>query len=105
ALYRSILDRLILPELGHMPLRKITPELVQDWWDRLTPGTPTQRSHAYSLLRTVFNQAIEERIITGPNPCQVRGAGRTNRKRRIEVATPDEVVQIAANMPDRLQLM
>ena len=39
------------------------------------------------------------------NPCQVRGAGRTTRVRRIEVATLDELVRIVAGMPERLRLL
>lgn len=104
ALYLSLLDRVILPDLGERPLRQITPEAVAAWFDSLDRDKPTQRAHAYSLLRTVMGQAVDERILA-MNPCQVRGAGRANRKRRIEIATPAQVVEIAANMPPRLSLL
>ena len=57
ALYLSLLERVILPELGSRVLRSITVGEVSRWYDRLDPGHPTQRAHAYSLLRTVMGQA------------------------------------------------
>lgn len=104
ALYLSLLRRVILPDLGQLPLARITPERVTAWYDTLPRDQPTQRAHAYSLLRTVMGQAVEERLIPA-NPCQVRGAGRTTRVRQVRIATPDELVTIAQGMPDRLQLL
>lgn len=104
ALYQSILRRVVLPALGPLRLRQITPEIVADWYRDLDPDKPTQRAHAYALLRAVMNQAIEENLIT-ENPCRVRGAGRTSRKRRIEIATPDELAVITENMPQPLRLL
>ncbi len=103
-LYLSLVERVILPGLGGRPLESITPEIVADWYGQLDPRHPTQRAHAYSLLRTILGQAVEEQLLPA-NPCQVRGAGRASRARRIQIATPDELVSIAAAMPGRLQLL
>ncbi|MGI8946377.1 MAG: tyrosine-type recombinase/integrase [Ornithinimicrobium sp.] len=103
-LYLSLVERVILPGLGARPLGSITPEIVADWYGQLDPRHPTQRAHAYSLLRTILGQAVEEQLLPA-NPCQVRGAGRASRARRIQIATPDELVSIAAAMPGRLQLL
>lgn len=104
ALYLSILERVILPELGDRPLTAITPEAVTAWYDRLDPDKATQRAHAYSLLRTVMGQAVRDRKVT-VNPCQVAGAGRASRKRKIRTASPAELVTIAQNMPEHLRLL
>lgn len=104
ALYRSLLDRVILPELGHLPLSQVTPDKVTAWYDALPRSTPTQRAHAYSLLRTVMGQAVTERLVS-VNPCQIVGAGRTTRVRRVEVATPEQLVSIAQGMPEHLRLL
>jgi integrase len=85
-------------------LRAIRTDEVAHWYDSLDPSHPTQRAHAYALLRTVMGQAVAERLIPA-NPCQVKGAGRTTRVRRIRIATPEELVKITAEMPDRLQLL
>lgn len=50
--YRRLLDRFLLPSLGEMALRDITPSVVRVWHSELDPSHPTQRAHAYSLLRT-----------------------------------------------------
>lgn len=104
ALYLSLLARVILPAIGVKPLWAIRPDDVARFYESLDPRHPTQRAHAYALLRTVMGQAVTEGVIH-TSPCQVRGAGRTTRLRRIEVATPDELLRIAAAMPDRLQLL
>lgn len=104
ALYRSLLRRIILPDFGDKMLGSVTVDDVTRWYDRLDARRPTQRAHAYALLRTVMGQAVFEGLIPS-NPCQVRGAGRTTRVRRIEVATPDELLRIVANMPERLRLL
>lgn len=105
ALYRSILDGVILPELGEHTLTQITPELVGVWYDRLDPAKPTRRAHAYSLLRTIMWQAIEDGKHAGPNPCAIRGAGKATRAREIRTATPAELVTIAQAMPPPLRLL
>ncbi len=104
ALYLGQLERLILPDLGDKPLAAIRASDVTRWHDALPADKPTQRAHAYSLLRTLMGQAVTEGIITA-SPCAIRGAGRTGRKRRIEIATPGEAVMIAEHMPDNLQML
>lgn len=104
ALYRSQLDRLVLPGLGELPLRGITGEVVRRWHDNLPAGKPTQRAHAYSLLRTLLGQAVDEGLLR-ENPAKIRGAGTTRRVRDISTATPAEVQAIAeAIVPGRLRL-
>lgn len=103
ALYRNLLDKTILPELGEKRLTAITPTVVRQWHTGVGPNRPTQRAHAYSLLRSVLATAVTEQIITA-NPCVIRAAGVTRRRSRTEPATIEELAVIRANMPDRLRL-
>ena len=72
--YRRILDRLLLPEFGAMPLKDISPARVRSWYSRLNPATPVMRSHAYGLLRAILSTAVADDLIAA-NPCRIRGAG------------------------------
>ncbi len=95
--------------LGHLdafadiPLRKITPEMVNRWHATLTTG-PTMKAHAYSLLRTILNTAGAYDLINA-NPCRIRGAGNSKRAHKVKPASLPELEQIAAAMPERYRLM
>ena len=102
--YRRILDRLILPTFADVPLAAITPAVVRDWHGALDRSTPTMRSHAYSLLRTVLNTAVADDLIPA-NPCRVRGAGKAKRARTIRPATLPELEAVAAAMPERMRAL
>ena len=82
ALYRSLLDRFIVPGLGDVPLRDLSPAVVRAWHAEVTPNRPTQRAHAYSLLRAICATAVVDELIA-TNPCRVAGAGSARRARRI----------------------
>jgi integrase len=102
--YRRILDRLLLPEFGAMPLREMTPAAVRSWYSRLDPATPVMRSHAYGLLRAILRTAVADDLIAA-NPCRIRGAGQARTAKEIRPATLAELEVIAEAMPPRLQLM
>ena len=102
--YRRILDRLLLPEFGGMPLKAITPDAVRSWYARLDPGAPVMRAHAYGLLRAICKTAVADDLIAA-SPCRIRGAGQAKTAKRITPATLAELEVIAAAMPGRLQLM
>lgn len=102
--YRDLLDRFILPGLGHRLLGEVTPVDVRLWHASLDARRPTQRAHAYALLRTIFNTALADDLITA-NPCRIPGAGVAKRTRPIEPATLDELEVITEVMPERLRLM
>ena len=102
--YRRILDRLLLPEFGQMPLKAITPAAVRAWYARLGPGAPVMRAHAYGLLRAMLRTAAADDLIAA-SPCRIRGAGQARPRRRARPATLAELEVIAEAMPDRLRLM
>jgi integrase len=104
-LYRGTLDKQILPGLGALVLTAITPAQVREWHANLRAGTgPTQRAHAYSLLRTILNTALADDLIPA-NPCRVRGAGQAKRARVIRPASVAELETLTGAMPDRYRLM
>ncbi|MBO1756683.1 tyrosine-type recombinase/integrase [Allobranchiibius sp. CTAmp26] len=100
ALYRRQLDRFILPVFAEVSLRDITPPVVRTWYATLDPNTPTQRAQVYSLLRAVLNEAVRDDILTR-NPCTIRSAGIARRQRPIDPASPEEIVTLMNEMPDR----
>jgi len=102
--YRSLLDAYLLPELGPVPVRHITPDLVRDWYAGTAVDRPTTRAHAYGLLRTILGQAERDDLIPR-NPCHIRGAGNVKRAKKVKPATLDELSTIVATMPERYRLM
>lgn len=102
--YRSIIKQKLDPTFGDMPLKAITADDVDGWHHRLGEGTPTARSHAYGLLRTILGDAVQRRLIDY-NPVHIRGAGNVKRAKKIRPASLDELSTIAEHMPDRLQLL
>lgn len=103
--YRRVLDHFIVPAFGHQPLAAVTPRMVAEWHHDLASQTgPTYRSHAYSLLRTIYRTAIaEDEVAT--SPCRIRGAGSSRRVKRIEPATLRELEALTTAMPERLRAM
>src|SRR5258707_6276801 len=110
-LYAITLKNQIVPKLGGLTLTEIGPALVREWHAGLPdprkagrPLGPTQRAHAYSLLRTILNTAVADDLIP-VNPCRVRGAGQSKRARTIRPASLSELEALAAAMPARYRLM
>ncbi len=103
SLYQNLLDKFIVPELGEKRLPSITPTMVRQWHTGVGPNRPTQRAHAYSLLRSILATAVSEQMIA-TNPCVIRAAGVTRRRSKTEPATIDELGVIREAMPDRLRL-
>jgi integrase len=103
--YRLLLDQHILPALGGYRLKRITVDKVHDWYDALSPKTPTTKARAYGLLRTIMGSAWQRDLIES-NPCRVRGGGVAKRKSKTKVATVAELEAIAdAIRPERYRAM
>ena len=103
--YRRLLDRHLLPTFGDLPLRGITADRVNAWYLAQDATTPTERAHAYQLLRAILTTASDPKVkLLAVNPCQIDGAGLVKRAHKVRTATLDELASIVVNMPDRLQL-
>ena len=69
--YRKMLDKRILPELGHLEVRKLTAEHVKAWHkDAQELKPPTYTAHAYALLRTLMNSAVDDKLIAASTTCR-----------------------------------
>lgn len=102
--YRRLLDRLVLPTFGEVPVKAITADAVRAWHTAMGKATPTQTAHAYSLLRAILAEAVYDGLLP-VNPCHLRGAGNVKRKRKIKPLTMDELAVLLDNMPERHRAM
>ena len=74
-LYRSLLDRFILPGLGGRQLTALRTEDIRRWHTDLADRFgPMQAAKSYRLLRVILNTALEDERLA-VNPCKIRGAG------------------------------
>lgn len=102
--YAAILQQHLLPVFGPRALAAVEPKDVREWHASALVDRPTLRSHAYSLLRTIFASAVTDELIIA-NPCRIVGAGRTARVHKIKPASVEELSILTSEMPERLQLM
>lgn len=102
--YRSLLDDHILPTFGALPLKSITADDVQEWYQKLDATTPTLRAHCYGLLRTILGTAASTRKIP-VNPVNIEGAGGVKRVHTPRPATPAQVQALAWEMPKQYRAM
>ncbi len=102
-LYEGLMERIIGPQLGHKSLHELRRADVNAWYGNLPAEQVTQRAHAYALLRSLFEQAIDEGIHPGPNPCAIRGAGVTRRRRAIRPASLGELAALVTATQDNLK--
>lgn len=100
-LYRTLLDKHIVPHLGQAALGDIEPATIERWYGKLgKTTTPGQRAKAYRLIRTVLNHAVKNQRIVR-NPCMIDKGGHESTPER-PVATIPQVFALADAMPDRL---
>lgn len=100
--YRSLLDRQIKPLHG-TPLKNLSPDTVRAWHATLDKNHPRVNSHAYGLLHAICATAVTDGLLVG-NPCQIKRAMATPRKRQPVILTVAEVAQLADEIrPERLK--
>jgi len=102
--YLDLLNNVLVPTFGTIAVRNLSPEAVDAWYATLPKSTPTKNAHAYALLRSICKTAVEKRILT-LNPCNITGAGNTERARKIEPATLEELDAIVNAIPVRYRAM
>lgn len=100
--YESMLKRLILPELGDMKMVTLTPAKVRQWHSALGNEHPTRNAHCYALLHAICTTAVQDEVLDA-NPCRIRAAMQTKRRREVDILTPAEVDRLADAMPPELR--
>jgi hypothetical protein len=66
--YESMLERLILPDLGDAKIVTLTPAKIRQWHTGLGSEHPTRNAHAYALLHAVCATAVQDEVLDA-NPC------------------------------------
>ena len=92
-----------------VPIRGTLPKSVLDSWVNAgapitktikpIPSGQTRLAQAYRLLRAVLNVAVDDDLIAA-NPCRIKGADTVKAMER-NIATPDQVAQLAVSVPQR----
>ena len=100
--YRSLLNRHLIPTFGHLPIADIAPSQVRTWNARLLAEKPGTAPGAYRLLRTIFNSAVHDELLVR-SPCRVPKGG-SDRAIERPMLTIAEVQEIEGAMPDRLRV-
>ena len=96
-LNRWTLDQVILPGLGDRQLTALTTADVRAWYATLD-NRPTRNANAYSLLRTILNQAVDDEILT-VNPARVKRGAVKHRASEPVTLTADEIRTLADAVP------
>ncbi|WP_315092852.1 tyrosine-type recombinase/integrase [uncultured Cellulomonas sp.] len=101
--YEHYLTQHVYPALGTKRLAELTGETIASWYRQLLPDRPTLRARTYALLRGILATAVQDDLIA-ENPCRIRGAGRSKPAAKKHVASPAQIAELVAAMPDRLAL-
>lgn len=92
------------PVLGDYPLAKLTPELIRTWYAALAEErSPSTAAKAYTRLRQILNQAVEDDRIP-KNPCRITGGG-AERHPEQRFLSITELLELAEAMPDRYRVL
>lgn len=103
--YESLLEQHLYPTFKTKAVRDITMASVDRWHAKTATDAPTMRAHAYSLLRTILETARKRDRLIEVNPCEIVGAGSTERKSKTRPATVAQLATITTEMPERFQPM
>lgn len=98
-LYRSLLDKHLLPHWRDTALGAITSTAVREWHGGLDRSKPRAVANAYSLLKTILETAVADDLIPA-NPCKVKGGGQYRRAKEPGMATLAELAALRTAMPE-----
>jgi integrase len=91
------------PDLGDVPIAKLTPAMIRHWHAGLTKKGLSANTAAkcYRLLRTILNTAVDDAALAR-NPCTIKRGG-VERVDERDVATIEQVWAAADAMPNRMR--
>ena len=101
--YRSLLDSRILPTLGAVELRRITPDFLRTWVaDMATDGLSASRmAQAKRVVSAVLSEAVNDGLI-GRNPAEMVKVPKT-RERDQRYLTAEQVTELAEVIEQRMR--
>lgn len=103
-LNRGYLNNVILPVLGDRALKSLTVSDIREWHAGLDPRYSTRNANAYSLLRTILNQAVDDEILDA-NPARVKRAAVKHRKSEPIALSPVEIRALADAITPRYKAL
>lgn len=96
--YRNALNNHILPAFGDLPLDEISTAAVRTWRGQFAAkGNDSAGAKAYGVLKAILQTAEDDGLITR-NPCRLKGAGHTMKRRESIALTPTELAALADAM-------
>jgi integrase len=103
--YTDLMTKHIAPMLGDLGIGALTADEINRWHSRTLTDKPTARAHAYGLLHAICATAVEDELLT-KNPCQIKRAMSTNRKREPVLLSIAELKAVAdAVKPERFRAL
>jgi integrase len=104
-LYTDLLRLHIGPTLGEIGIGALSSDDVNHWHAKTLVDKPTARSHAYSLLHAVCASAVEAELLS-KNPCAIKRAMSTNRRKEPVLLSVAELKAVADAMrPKQLKAL
>ena len=103
--YKKEIDKHLTAPLRDIPVGKLLPEHIEDWWNE-SPATINTKRKIHALFKSILARAVEDKILK-ENPCQIRAANQAGKKKerfRNTVATPQQVERIAQNLPRQYRI-
>ena len=101
----TLLAHHIGPSLGEIGIGSLSTDDVNRWHSETLTDKPTARAHAYGLLHAICATAVENELLI-KNPCQIKRAMSTNRKREPVLLSVAELKAVAnAIEPQRFKAL
>lgn len=102
--YDSVLRTHFLPRFGHLPMKGITPPMVQAWINEMGAEDGGARRLSarsvvkfHAVLHAVFALAVEQRVVTY-NPCSASRLPKVVKKPK-QIITPEQFDAIVEQIP------
>jgi integrase len=96
-LYADLLAKHIAPWIGAIGIGALSSDDVNRWHAKTLVDKPTARAHSYSLLHAICASAVEAELLI-KNPCAIKRAMSTNRKREPVLLSVAELKAVAESM-------
>lgn len=105
AAYRYYLDKHFIPRFGRLPMRRITPAVVQSWVNDASASKLSARSVVkyHKLLHRIFARAVIDRVVPF-NPCSHNELPKVVVKPK-EIITVEQFEAILNGVSERYRMM